>query len=163
MAIRRVACPRSLCHRPPAPRRVPAAPLHIPVHRAPKPLLAYQMVTLPSFEVLHNNFMKRASTQAIAEDPHSSQLRLVPNILEDFAGRKMMYGMIKVELSMMLWSYKDLKLPADFVKLLIDNISDSLSQSANEEHAKNALPVWRENLRESSSFNLEQATRSLSL
>lgn len=162
MALRAVACRKCACHRPPAPRRAPVAFRHVPVrHVASKPLAAYQMVRLPSADKLHKNFQAHAPTRAIIEDAHLDRLQLIPEVLVNFADREMMHGMIKVELTMMLWSYKKLDLPDDVVRLLIENLSHSISMSAHQEYYKETLPERRENLREKASFSLEQATRSL--
>lgn len=158
MVMRVVACRRPACHRPHATRSAPSAARRIPVrHVASKPLLAYHMVKLPSVEILHEHLTQHLPTQAIVEDPHLHQIQLIPHVLENFADREMVHGMIKVELTMMLWSYKDLNLPDYVVKLLIDNLSDSLSNSTVQEIPAHLRPLMRENLRETKNTPLLSA------
>ena len=127
-------------HRPTVTKTAPSISKHVHVQNIPsKPLLAYQMVTLPSVEILHQNFNNYRPTQAIVEDPHLDKKRLVQNVLANFANREMIHGMIKVELSLMLWSYKNLNLPDYVVKLLIENLTDSLSKSARPTSVENQL------------------------
>lgn len=141
MPIRRVQCRRPHSFSPPATRTLPLRPTvtktapsvskSVYVQHAPsKPLQAYQMVTLPCVEILHQNFTEHGPTQAIVEDPHLAKQELIPQVLINFANREMLQGMIKVELTLMLWSYKSIKLPDDVTKLVIDNLTDSLSKSA---------------------------------
>lgn len=130
--------------RPTVTKAAPSVSKHVHVQQVPsKPLLAYQMVTLPSVDILHQNFNNYGPTQAIVEDPHLDKQELIPQVLVNFANREMVHGMIKVELTLMLWSYKNLNLPDDVTKLLIDNLADSLSKSASKkqrQYSRELLP-----------------------
>jgi len=96
-------------------------------------MLAYQMVILPSLEALHQKLTLHSAV--VVEDPYLDKKKLIPQVLIHFADKKMMQGMIKVELTLMIWSDKELKLPDEVIKLLIDNLAQSLAMSARPAQA----------------------------
>ncbi len=133
--------------------RPPTIPVRSPVRKTTLPrqvtarftssksILAYQIVNIPPWEVLHEHFTNRANTQPIIEDPYLDQRELIPSVLENFGNRKMLHGMIKVELTLMIWGYKDLDLPKEVCDLIIGNLSESISESSRPYEAPVKSPL----------------------